>query len=235
MGEATVKALAGRGARVVSLDIAQDRGTRIANAVGAHFISCDVTDEESVRSAFGSAVTHLGGLDALVHAAGIAPGAPAEETSADTWDLVMDVNAKGTFLTNVAAFEALKDRGGRIVNFASAAGAKGYPRKAAYAASKGAVLAWVRSVAVEWAPYNITVNSVAPAIWTPMYETTRASMTPEQLAEHDRTLLKTIPLGGRLGDVDTDLVPAIEFLIGEGSKFITGQILAVDGGGLMVR
>ncbi|MFF0818744.1 SDR family NAD(P)-dependent oxidoreductase [Rhodococcus sp. NPDC003318] len=234
MGAALVTAFGASGARVVSLDITQSEGERIAGAAGAEFVRCDVADKESVDGAFAEAVKSLGGLDVLINAAGIAPGAPAGSTPLEMWERTMAINATGTFLTNQAALEPLKERGGRIINFASAAGAKGLPGKAAYAASKGAVLGWTRTIAVEWAQFGITANSIVPAIWTPMYEKTRASMTPEQLAEHDRKLSTQIPLGGKLGDVE-DLVPVLEFLAGEGSRFMTGQIFAVDGGSLMVR
>ncbi|MCE4265775.1 short-chain dehydrogenase [Rhodococcus sp. ACPA4] len=234
MGAALVKAFGESGAKVVSFDVTADEGARIAAEAGAEFIRCDVTDKESVDQAFARGVKSLKGLDVLIHAAGIAPGAPAESTPLSMWESTMAVNATGTFLTNQAAFEYLKDGGGRIINFASAAGAKGLMGKAAYAASKGAVLGWSRTVAAEWAQYGITVNSIAPAIRTPMYETTRASMTPEQLVEHDRKMTNLIPLGGKLGNVE-DLVPVLEFVAGEGSRFMTGQIFAVDGGSLMVR
>jgi NAD(P)-dependent dehydrogenase (short-subunit alcohol dehydrogenase family) len=135
----------------------------------------------------------------------------------------------------VAAFELLADTGGRFINFGSSAGAKGYPGKAHYAASKGAVLAWTRTVAKEWGHTGVTVNALAPAIATPMYARTRASMTPEQLAEHDADLARTMSVGGRLGDVDRDLVPVVGFLAGPGSRFVTGQTISVDGGVLLVR
>lgn len=234
MGAALVRGFTAAGAKVVSLDITASEGERIAAEAGATFVRCDVTDKESVDQAFAESANSLGGLDVLIHAAGVAPGAPAESTSVEMWERTMAVNATGTFLTNQAALELMREGGGRIINFASAAGAKGLPGKAAYAASKGAVLAWTRTIAVEWAQFGITANSVAPAIWTPMYEKTRASMTDEQLAEHDRKLSSQIPLGGKLGNVD-DLVPVLEFLASEGSRFMTGQIFAVDGGSLMVR
>jgi NAD(P)-dependent dehydrogenase (short-subunit alcohol dehydrogenase family) len=235
MGEGLVRAFPALGAKVVSLDLNEDAGAAVAAEAGAGFITCDVTSKQSVDGAFRAAVAQLGGLDVLIHAAGIAPGAPAEDITLDSWNQIMSVNATGTFLTNQAAFTHLKDHGGRIIDFASAAGVKGYPNKAAYAASKGAVLAWVRSVAVAWGKYGITVNAMAPAIWTPMYDKTRAAMTPEALTAHDEYQAAAIPIGGKLGDVQKDFVPVMAFLSGDGAGFMTGQVFAVDGGSLMVR
>ena len=147
-----------------------------------------MSDKASVDAAFTAAATALGGLDVLVHAAGIAPGAPAEEIAVEDWDNVFAVNARGTFLTNQAAFRYLRESGGRIINFASSAGVAGLANKAHYSASKGAVVAWTRTVAKEWGKHGITVNMVAPAISTPMYAKTRSLMTAEQLAALDATL-----------------------------------------------
>jgi NAD(P)-dependent dehydrogenase (short-subunit alcohol dehydrogenase family) len=235
MGEGLVRSFPGLGAGVVSLDLTADAGEKIAAEAGARFVPCDVTDQKSVRTAFGQAVDHLGGLDVLIHAAGIAPGGPAEAIDPGLWQKVMTVNATGTYLTNQAAFAHLKDTGGRIINFASAAGVQGLPGKAAYAASKGAVVAWTRTVAVEWARYDITVNAIAPAIWTPMYDRTRAAMSPEQLQAHDAYMAGAVPLGGKLGDVEKDFVPVLAFLASDAARFITGQVLPVDGGTLMMR
>lgn len=235
MGAGLVRALPRLGADVVSVDITADPGESIAREAGATFVACDVADPEAVHRAFGVAAEHLGGLDVLIHAAGIAPGAPAEEIDLATWDRVMRINATGTFVTNQVAFTHLKERGGRIINFASAAGVQGLRGKAAYSASKGAVVAWTRTVAQEWAKHAITVNAIAPAIWTPMYDKTRAAMTPDQLTAHDAFMATAVPLGGKLGDVDRDFVPVLAFLASEGSRFITGQVLPVDGGTLMMR
>jgi NAD(P)-dependent dehydrogenase (short-subunit alcohol dehydrogenase family) len=241
MGAGIVRAFASAGAAVISCDIQAHPAVEIADKATADgpgradFLECDVTRQDSVDAAFARAAELLGGLDVLVHAAGIAPGAPAEAITLQDWERVLDVNAKGTFLTNQAAFRHLRERGGRILNFASAAGVIGLPNKAHYAASKGAVLAWTRTVAQEWGGVGITVNAIAPAISTPMYATTRASMTADQLAAHDAQLKAVMPIDGRLGDVDRDLVPLLCFLAGPGSRFITGQVFAVDGGMLMLR
>lgn len=235
MGAGLVRALPAMGAKVFSLDLNAEVGSGIAGEAGAGFAACDVTDPVSVQEAVSDAVAQLGGLDVLIHAAGMAPGSPASEMGLDHWQSTMNINATGTFLTNQAVFPHLKENGGAIIDFASAAGIGGYPGKAAYAAAKGAVLAWVRSIAVEWAPYDITVNAIAPAIWTPMYDTTRAAMTPEQLVAHDQGMAKSIPMGGKLGDVERDFVPVLAFLASGGARFMTGQIFAIDGGGTMVR
>jgi NAD(P)-dependent dehydrogenase (short-subunit alcohol dehydrogenase family) len=241
MGAGVVGGYVAAGASVVSLDIQVGPGTEIAReatAVGpgqAVFLAADVSDQASVDDAFDRAAALLGGLDILVHAAGIAPGAPAEQIAVEDFDQVLAVNARGTFLTNQAAFRHLAESGGRIINFASAAGVIGLRNKAHYAASKGAVVAWTRTVAREWGHLGITVNMIAPAIATPMYAKTRSLMTPEQLATLDATLAAEMPIDGKLGDIDRDLVPLLVFLAGSGARFITGQIFPVDGGVLMVR
>jgi len=235
MGEAVVRDLCRHGALVLSLDIDADDGQRVATEAGAHFARCDITSASSVEESVAAATVQLGGLDALVHAAGIAPGAPAEQIDLAQWEEVFAVNARGTFLINQAVFPLLKDQGGRIINFASSAGLMGYPGKAAYAAAKGAVLAWIRTIAHEWGRYRITVNAVAPAIATPMYAKTRSLMSPEQLDEHEKMLARDLPLGGQLGDPVRDLAPVIRFLVSDDSGFITGQTIAVDGGIMKVR
>ena len=234
IGAGLVTSLSEQGAIVGSMDLDIAAGEKVAAAARARFFQCDVSDEQSVSAAFGAATTHLNGLDVLINAAGVAPGAPADATPLDMWDLCMRVNATGTFLTNLAAFPHLRERGGRVLNFASGAGIDPYPGKAAYAASKGAVLAWVRTLAVEWAPYGITVNAIAPLMWTSMYEKTRAALTPPQLEAHDKHMKSMIPLG-RMGDVQKDLVPVLAFLSGDGSRFMTGQTIVIDGGVTMAR
>jgi len=239
MGAATAIAYARAGAQVVAWyrnrtpdaafdTLSDEERARIA------FARHDVADKADVDEGVAEAVRTMGGLDGLVNAAGIAPSSPAASISLDAYEEVMAINVRGTILTNQAVFPHLKERGGRILNFASATGVTGYPGKAHYATSKGAVLAWMRSIAREWAPFRITVNAIAPAIWTPMYDKTRSEMTPEQLARHDAQMAVNVPLGGKLGDAEKDFAPMMVFLAGDGAGFLTGQTYCIDGGILML-
>jgi NAD(P)-dependent dehydrogenase (short-subunit alcohol dehydrogenase family) len=236
IGASAVKAFVAAGAQVVGLDVADTAGHSLALAATqagpgqAHYLHCDVSDRQQVEAVFAAAVALLGGLDALVNIAGVERKSPAESISQEDWDLMFNVNAKGTLNTNQAAFTHLRERGGRIINFASAAGVMGVPGLAHYSASKAAVLGWTRTAAKEWGKYGITVNAVAPAMWTPMYESFRARLDEAQLKAHDDMMAGLIPLGGCLGDPDHDMAPVLVFLVSDGAHFITGQTLAVDGG-----
>lgn len=232
IGASALRAFTNAGARVASLDVADEAGLAGAAALGSavRYIRCDVSRRAEVKEAFAAATDWLGGLDALVNIAGVERAAPAEAIDEADWDLMFDVNARGTLNTNQAAFPFLRERGGRILNFASAAGVMGLPGCAHYSAAKAAVLGWTRTVAKEWARYSITVNALAPGMWTPMYEAHRSRMNADELVAHDAMMAKAIPLGGKLGDPDRDMAPVLVFLVGDGARFITGQTLAVDGG-----
>lgn len=240
IGASALRALAAAGADVIGLDITDAAGEATAAQAREHsaalgggkvsFRHCDVSKRSEVDAAFDAAVAELGGLDGLIHIAGVERKSPAESISDADWDLMFDVNTRGTFLTNQAAFRHLHERGGRIVNFASAAAVMGLPGCAHYSAAKAAVLGWTRTVAKEWARYGITVNAVAPGMWTPMYETFRGRLSTDELRAHDAMMGQLIPLGGRLGDPDHDLAPVLVFLASDGARFITGQLLPVDGG-----
>jgi NAD(P)-dependent dehydrogenase (short-subunit alcohol dehydrogenase family) len=237
IGAATVRAYAREGARVASLDVADENGRRVAAEASADgrvvYHHCDVSRRVEVDAVFARAVGELGGLDVLAHVAGVERGTPAEDIPDAEWDLVFDVNVKGTLYTNQAAFRHMRGDG-RIINFGSGAALRGQRGSAHYSAAKAAVMAWTRTVAQEWARHGITVNSVVPAIWTPMYDAHRARLSPQELAVHDLTMQHVVPLGGRLGDADRDLAPVMVFLAGDAARFITGQAIVVDGGMVMV-
>ncbi len=236
-----VRAFAVEGAQVASLDVLDDLGEKVASEASqkgpgkVRFYHCDISNRAQVQSVFDAAVGHLGGLDAMLNIAAVERTGKAEELEDGDTELILNVNIKGTIYTNQAAFKHLRDKGGSIVNFGSAAGMIGQPNAAHYAASKGAVLSWTRTVAKEWAKYGIRVNAMAPGIWTPMYEAHRARMSPQELVSHDKMMAMVVSLGGKLGDPDRDMAPTLVFMVSDGARFITGQTIAVDGGLCPVR
>lgn len=240
MGAALVNAYVEAGAAVGYID-RQDRGEHQGAPDGrtvdgrAAFFRCDVTDKPGVDAAFAALTAELGGLDVLVHLAGIIHVAKAEEITVEDWQRVNTVNGLGTLLTNQAAFRHLRDHGGAIINFASGAGVRGYPNGGHYAASKSGVLGWTRTAALEWGRYNITVNAICPGIETPMSRAYRDALTPQQREQADARIRSVTPIDGKLGDADRDLAPYLVFLAGEGARYITGQTLVVDGGRTLSR
>lgn len=156
IGAAIVRHLAAGGAEVASVDVTEDSGQEVArkaDAAGpgtAAFRRTDVTDSTDVRAAVDWARQRLGGLDAVVNAAGVERRAAAEDLPDADLDLILDVNVKGLMYVCQAAFPALSEHGGSVINFGSDAGLAPYPDGAHYAASKGAVHAYTRTIAAEW-------------------------------------------------------------------------------------
>jgi len=242
MGLEIVRHLVAGGARVAAVDLKEQPGREAVEALNgtapgsASFWTADLTDKAEVTATINAASASLGGLDALVHAAGVVRVASPEESTESIYDLIMDVNVRATVYANQAVFEALKaNGGGSIVNFGSNAGHGPEPNAVIYSASKGAVHSWSRSLAHAWGRYNIRVNAVLPIIETPMFHQARAEMTEQQRADHDERNRRLIPLGGKFGDAARDLAPVIEFLVDEASHFMTGQLIPVDGGLSSVR
>jgi NAD(P)-dependent dehydrogenase (short-subunit alcohol dehydrogenase family) len=200
-----------------------------------NFYHCDVSNRRSVEDSFDLAVRDIGGLDVLAHAAAIARYSTAEAISDEDLDQIININVYGVVYTNQMAFRYMREHGGRIINFGSVSGLVPFINGAHYSASKGAVFSWTRTIAYEWGKYGIAANAMAPAIRTSGYEKHRARMNPEQLKEHDAELSKFFPLGGTLGDPDRDFAPVMVFMASEDSRFITGQIIPVDGGRLSTR
>ncbi len=241
IGEALVQAYVREGAAVASLDVRTSTGQLVAEATGAagpgrvQFQQCNVASRSEVFAAVDEAVRYLDGLDVMVNVAGISRAGNADTMTEVELDYVFDVNVMGTFFTNQGAFPHLRDKGGRILDFASAAGLNGYYLQAHYAASKAAVIGLVRSLAREWGKYNITVNAICPGMATPMYEEGRARRSPEERALNDARIKATTPIDGKMGDSERDLAPFMVFMAGDGSRYITGQTLMVDGGRTMSR
>ena len=127
-----------------------------------------------------------------------------------------------------------EDGGGRIINFGSGEAVIGSPISAVYAATKGAVSAWTRSIAKAWGAEKVSAIALAPAVQTPGADRLHEFLGPEAADFIDEQIKSTIPLGGTLGDPVNDLGPTLVFLCSEGSRFITGQLIAVDGGLVML-
>jgi 3-oxoacyl-[acyl-carrier protein] reductase len=233
IGAAAVGVLTEAGAEVA----ATYHKTTPPDDLKATWLQCDVRDADAVSATVQQAVERLGGLDVLVNAAGLwQPGIPGY-ISADEISFLLDTNVKATILTNQAAYAAMKNqdpKGGRIINFGSGEAVMGSPVAAVYAATKGAVQAWTRSAARAWAADNVTVNALAPAVQTPGANRFRDFLGPEAGALIDQQMKMMIPIGGALGEPARDVGPLLVFLAGTGSGFITGQLLAVDGGLIMV-
>jgi 2-hydroxycyclohexanecarboxyl-CoA dehydrogenase len=231
VGAACVRSLVAAGAAVASLDISEEAGQKVASQAGATFLRCDVTSRQEVNSTVDAAVGALGGLDALVHVAGVLVQGPAEEITDELWSRVMDVNARGPMLTNQAAFPYLKEcERSSILNFASSSALTAYPGGAAYSASKGAVTSWTRTIAAEWGPYGIRANVIHPSAATPMLAQHRERLTVEEQVAYDDLLRQKVPLGGAFGDPDRDIAPVITFLVSDGARFVTGQNIPINGG-----
>ena len=242
MGAAIVKVLAQMGASVAGVDILAEPGTTTAqeaNAKGpgqAIFCSVDLTSQAAVAETFDAIVGELGGLDALVHTAGIVQTAKPEDVSAEHYDMVMNVNVRGTCISNQAVFKALKQNGGgSIINFGSVSGLRPEPDGIVYSMSKGAVHSWTRSLAHAWGEHGIRANAILPIIATPMYRNYKASLTEQERLDFERETEGGIALGKAYGDAERDLAPVVAFLISEASRFVTGQLIPVDGGLITVR
>ena len=217
IGAAAVARFAQRGDRVVFLyEKDHEAARKVARATGAEAICCDVADGEAVRRAFAS----IGHLDNLILCAGICRYGLLQDLSEEDWDRIFAVNVKGIYTCVKAAMPAfLQAQKGSIITVSSMWGQVGASCEAAYSATKGAVIALTKALAKELAPSGIRVNCVAPGvILTDMC----ASVAPEVLTG----LAEETPVG-RNGKPE-DVACAMEYLAG--AEFITGEILAVNGG-----
>ncbi len=225
IGAAVAARLAREGFRVACSDLETDAAERTAAEIpGASGFGCDLRSEEAVEGLRAAVTAELGAPWLLVNAGGVFFEHEVTELSLEQWDLVMDVNARGTFLTCRALLPAMEAaRSGCIVNIASTAGLTGGQTRAAYNASKGAVVLFTRSLAIDWGPRGVRVNCVAPGlIDTPMADWIR--LDPVRLAAFERT----VP-ARRIGTPD-DVADAVAFLASEGASYMHGSTLVVDGG-----
>jgi NAD(P)-dependent dehydrogenase (short-subunit alcohol dehydrogenase family) len=188
-------------------------------------LGCDVKEPASIQAVVDATVKEFGRIDVLVNNAGTSWGAPVEEMTLEQWNKVIETNLTGTFLFSQAVGKVMiLHKKGKIINIASVAGLRGSSPKFSaigYSTSKGGVILFTKDLARKWGMHNIQVNAIAPG-WFP------TKMSEKVIERNKEDLLAEIPLG-RLGGPE-DLKGAAIFLASDASNFVTGQILAVDGG-----
>jgi NAD(P)-dependent dehydrogenase (short-subunit alcohol dehydrogenase family) len=231
IGSAIARCFTAAGARVCLADV---DGAQLADVVGAGsrhdplLLSCDLLDPDQRGRAFERVVSDLGGLDVLVHAAGVLARTAVDDVTEEIWDWHLDNNLKATFFVDREAAWIMRAQGhgGRIINFASDAWWTGGQHAATvYAASKGGVVSLSRGLARTFGPDGITVNCVAPG--TVDSRMLRSGLSAEQVAD----AVNSIPLG-RLVQPD-DVAAATVFLASDHAAQITGTVINVSGGELM--
>ena len=231
MGESHARRFAEEGAAVVLVDIDLPSAEKVTAEIKAKgqralAVKADISNKEAVQQMVKKALDAFGKIDILVNNAAIFKGAPAVELSEADWDANLNINLKGTFLCAQAVGRHMIERKqGKIVNIASVSGHRGGPvTGAAYCASKGGVLTLTQQLAVEWAPYNINVNSVSPGTTTtPMLMNSFKSFGMS-IDDH----IRWIPLSK--ANRPEDMTNAVLFLASAESDTITGQDILVDGG-----
>lgn len=226
IGRGIVEALREAGATVVIADIDTTAGNNTAKELGCEFVELDITDQALCQSRIQEVIEKHGQLDILCSNTGIFPQATIEEMTEKDWDFMQEVNDKGTFFVVQAALKAMKAQGyGRIIITSSITGnITGFPGWSHYGASKAAQLGFMRSAALEYARFGITVNAVLPG-----------NILTDGLKAQGETYLNqmraTIPTH-TLGE-PKDIGYAAAFLASKEAKYITGQTIIIDGGQIL--
>lgn len=233
LGHAFAQSVAEAGAKVVIADILQERGEQAAAEFKAQgfnvdFVSLDLAKPESITDCANQAAQLMGGLDGLVNNAAIATGIGGklmDEIDLETWDRVMTVNVRGTWLMTRAAMPHLKQAGaGAVINIASDTALWGAPRLMHYVASKGAVIAMSRSMSRELGEFNITVNTIAPGL-TLVEATEYVPAARHRLYVEGRSIQRE--------QQPDDVTGSVVFFLSDAARFITGQLVPVNGGFVM--
>lgn len=231
LGRAIAIGMAQFGADIVIADRRIDQADEVTEAVRAAgrkiiLIQTDISQKDQVQKMADRTIESLGRIDILVNNAGTSFRAPAVTFGQEDFERIIDVNLVGTFLCSQAAAQRMieSERSGSMINISSIAGVVGVPHTIAYSASKGGVTQMTRALAMEWAPYGIRVNAIAPC----PFETELSKKVFEKQPEVYANLVRQIPLG-RPGQ-PPDIVGAAIFLASNASSMVTGHILSVDGG-----
>ena len=230
LGQAIALGLADAGADVAISSRNLDSLRAVAREIEARgrrslALKADIVNEPEVKAMVEAILKIFPRIDILVNAAGLAIRKPADSFPIEEWQQVMDINTRGTFLCCQAVGRVMiKQKSGKIINLSSVRGRYGLPAGyAAYCPSKGAVDTLTRTLACEWAKYNVVVNAIAPTV-------VETELTKDLLAdkEYAKTLKARIPMGRWA--MPEDIVGPTLFFASEAANFVTGQILYIDGG-----
>jgi 3-oxoacyl-[acyl-carrier protein] reductase len=227
IGKSIALRLAAEGAKIAIVDL-MDSGVETAAEVerayghAATFVKADISKEDDAKAAIAAAEAALGPVDILVNNAGITRDGLALTMSESDWDAVLTVNLKGSFLMSKAVLRGMiKRRSGSIISISSVVARRGNAGQINYSAAKAGLIGLTKSLAREVASRNVRVNAVAPGY-------IETEMTAKLDEKSRQALIGAIPLG-RIGSPD-NVADAVVFLAGDQSSFITGAVLAVDGG-----
>lgn len=222
IGEATARALAREGAKVIVMDRAPELpvATQVAESIQGAALACDVTEASAAGTITAHVREHYEGLDILVHNAGITRDKTLGNMSEDKWDMVLQVNLLGLLRTNEALLGSIRD-GGRIIALSSVGGIAGNAGQTNYAATKAGLIGYVQALAPSVAARGITINAVAPGF----IETKMTAAMPMGTREVARRLCSLIQ-----GGLPSDIAEAITFLASPGAAGLTGEVLRICGG-----
>lgn len=223
IGEAIARRIAENDVTVVIADLNPEKGQKVAESIGGKFVQTDISDAKNVERLVDETVSAYGRIDILVNTASIVPFVTWEDLTFEEWRRIMTVNVDGLFLMTKAVSKVMADAGyGRIVNIASNTFVAGTPNCNHYVTGKGAMVGFTRSLASELGKDGITVNAVAPGL---------TESEGVKAGPHNDGFGYVVPMQAfdRKGQPE-DIAPTVAFLTTEEARWVTGQLVVVDGG-----